>query len=135
MSAQVMNTCDSLGLEAFGRDLNVLWTGKDLLTVYFRLPRMLFKQAAFLKKAKAVSGQCCKTCETASCVGNIASSVSYVRDGLAFIANNAAQIRALAPFRPFLRSAVAEWDDFAEDCAIASDLEIRDMICKIADAM
>jgi len=135
MSTHVMDTRDGFGLEDFGRNLQLLRAAKSLLRIYIKLPLMLARHSLVLKEARDLLDRCRIACETTSCLESNIPSINLIRDTLESLLNDAKQISLLAPFRPFLKSALVEWDDFVEDCAIASDPEIRAMIRTIADAL
>lgn len=101
-----------------------------IILTAFRLNRMSYRA---LHHFRAVMSICGDVCERAECVGKMYALVKAVRDKYSEWADVALQLPCLWFVRKQTEFILSEWDNLAEDCAIASDPEFRRLIFKIAD--
>jgi len=134
MSAHIMDIRDESAVVDFSRTLDMLKTAENIPVLYIKIPWMLYRSSRALKKIREKFERCSSSCG-ASCLDEIIEKVKPVRDSMVFIFEKMNRIKLLAPLRSFVESAVIDWDDFVEDCTVASDPEIRNMICSIADGL
>jgi hypothetical protein len=113
----------------------VIDSSKNAIGLYWRLFDLLNEHWKALKYVRFALDQCHGGCDKpASCLYNVYEKVSRIRDGLIETTNGT---RGSLFFPSFviniLEEALCEWDELAEECAVSSDQEIRDLLGEIAD--
>ena len=101
-----------------------------IILTAFRLNRM---NRIALHHFRAVMSICGDICERAECVGKIYALVKTVRDRYSEWADVALRLPCLFFFRKQTEYILSEWDNLAEDCAIASDPGFRQLVFRIAE--
>ena len=108
---------------------------KKLFKVYFLLFNIVFGYNVIRKKFKEAIKDCSGQCsDPDKCSEFFCNTAIEIRDNLLTLFDLSKDTNILIPFRYTLEKAATDWDDFAEDCIIASDPDINKMLDKIADA-
>ncbi|MCP4350927.1 MAG: hypothetical protein GY795_36135 [Desulfobacterales bacterium] len=85
---------------------------------------------------KSSIDSCEDECEKPSeCIEQIYQTAQQFRDCFVGLHKTSLNSSLFFPFRYHLENAAIDWDDFAEDCAVASDPEIRESLIRLANAI
>lgn len=103
-----------------------------LLMAHYRLQRN-GNQA--LKDVRSMMRLCNELCESGACMAKLYEQVAQIRDGYLLILERVNNVPLLRFLKRTIKDSVAEWDDLAEDCLIASDSEFRLLVHRIAEAV
>lgn len=87
------------------------------------------------RRIRKMLNRCDASCVDAQCYANLLEPTRELRNQLDLFISISEKVGNLGLFLPFLRSALIDLDDVVEDCEVGSDPEIRDMLCRIADAV
>ncbi len=109
----------------------------SLVRVYILLPMMIINYKQVKQNINKLIISCRKTCpEREKCTEYFCGVSKQIRENLSLLFDKSQEkYSPIRPFRPFLKNAVYEWDDFVVDCEIASDKDIHALVNQIADAV
>jgi hypothetical protein len=109
-------------------------TIKRDFVMFWKTAKSLRISAKAIKKIRDMASTCNEVCESGKCMEALYESVKRTRDlsvELVQTLEKTDYIWKRIILRMW-RNSLDEWDNLAEDCLLASDYEIRDLIGKIA---
>ncbi len=118
---------------------NAYFTGIHLIFLHVRPlflhMRLLYLQKKYLSLVRRQMAECATACDSLTCVKIACADLSRLREGYAQLIEISGKLPHLAPLRRDLINTLEELDELADDCAVSLDPEIRDMLCRFADAV
>ena len=115
--------------------LNQLQKANEVVSVYYYSLRLFIAQYSIKKSARSMMNFCSTACPTVECVTSISTNVRRLSRAMAVLLEGLKRRNVYSPLIPPFERMLSEWDEFAEDCDIATDPEIRDLFTKVADAL
>jgi hypothetical protein len=98
-----------------------------ILILYIMLISILYKNKKMMNHLKSSLEEKENT--------HLIEDISKIRDGFVKLYELSHQIRFLIPFSRLLENAAIDWDDFTEDCVIVSDIEIKNLLTRVNNAL
>lgn len=120
--------------------VRIVKTSGDIITgtvkLYFVLIGVIFVCEKTRRDFRKAVELCSKECEKdpQECAQFFCENSIKIRDHFVYLCNKSKTLSYLLPFRRYFDKAAFEWDDFVEDCTIATDPEIKKLIGQIANA-
>jgi hypothetical protein len=122
-------------LDELNRTINLFQASKLYLKALSNTLFLLRNSNSLRAEIRQTLQDCNATCEDpAKCAEILCSFAKSIRDGFFELVSMTEQSVILKPFSRLLLGPVTDWDDFVEDCTLASDDEFRKLIGQIADA-
>jgi len=106
-----------------------------LLPAALHLARMERGSRLTLAKVRSAMALCAELCHEGACLGRLLEHAALIRDLHAEIYGRMAAFPLGFLFRKRVELSLHEWDNLVEDCAVASDPEIREMLIELAGRM
>ena len=78
---------------------------------------------------------CTQACPSVDCVTSVTTKVHQINSVMGLMLKKLEAKKVFGPLIPQFEKMFTEWDELAEDCAIATDPEIRDLLSRVADAI
>lgn len=142
MDATAANLCEESATKYIGKLdnlVNAISASKRIVfntfKIYYLLFDVLFKYEQIRRNFRSAIESCDATCEDRQkCAENLCENSTVIRNKLFELLERSYQHTILKPFQKSIENAVSDWDDFVEDCTIASDHKIKNLFDKIANA-
>jgi len=97
--------------------------------------RLRRQHAASIAKLRAMFLACDKECADPVCLSKVHDLAATVLSGLYAMPPLIPKPFWAAPIRRLTESMIIEWEDLSEDCAIASDPDIRALLNQVSEAL
>lgn len=108
----------------------------NIVKLYLALFGVIFTYKKIRNDFRKAIELCSKECEKdpQECAQFFCEKSIEIRDSFVFLCNKSKTLSIIRPFRRHFDKAAFEWDDFVEDCTIATDPEVKKLIGQIANA-
>jgi len=104
-----------------------------LFVIYPILTNIIFNYNNILKSCQSAILSCDRSCKDPNqCAERFCKHGIEIRNNLLILLTYSNLTKFLLPFRHPLENAATAWDDFVEDCSVASDSEINELLGQIA---
>lgn len=107
-----------------------------------RLPRLLWRVAVMrrrhvvaLRRVRGVFEVCDQACPDPVCLAKAHDMAAQALAGLRAMLPLLPPALWARPIRRVTEDLIVDWEDLSEDCAIASDAEIRDLLRQFSEAL
>jgi len=106
---------------------------RRLFASYPILAKILFNCNTTMKSFREAISHCDRSCkDPTQCAEHFCKTAMDIRDDMLTLLNLSNLTIVLYLFRRPLKKAAIAWDDFVEDCFVASDSEINNLLDQIA---
>ena len=104
-----------------------------LFAIYPILTKIILDYNKILKSCQSAILTCDRSCkDPTQCAERFYKHGIEIRNNLLILLNYSNLAKFLLPFRHSLENAATAWDDFVEDCSVASDSELNELLGQIA---